>query len=82
MNKEQMELKKVIRDGVAEGIKKGLESVTVDLPQAELCEIDFDLKTSARELKKFCEKMSCCDCIFMNVASRGCNIHQPEDWEI
>ena len=81
MNKEQMELKKDIRDGVAEGIKKGLESVTVDLPQMEVKDTYF-LIASAKELKRFCEKTSCCDCIFMNVASRGCNIHQPEDWEI
>ena len=82
MNKEQMELKKVICDGVAEGIKKGIESVTVDLPQTEVKDAYSHLTTSARDLKRFCEKTSCCDCVFMDVVLRCCNINQPEDWDI
>lgn len=91
MNKEQMELKKVIRDGVVEGIKKGIEDglKNVNKPVYETAQgvvnetgIPIGLKTSARQLKKFCEKMSCCDCMFMDVASRDCTIRQPEDWKI
>ena len=84
MNKETLELRKAIRDGVAEGIKKGLESVPVY--EAELLETKPDLKAYARELRDYCGTFAdgCGGCTFYDKLNDRCKIDGPvpTSWEI
>lgn len=84
MNKETFELKKAIRDGVAEGIKKGLENMKV--PEAELSETKSDMLEWAKEIREYCRSTVGCDgCDFFDKANLCCNLSStigPVGWEI
>ena len=79
MNKETLELKKAIRDGVAEGIKQGLSKV--EKPEEKL---PHDYMGAAKALKKYCISRSDCDrCIFEGEFDL-CKISDnlPQHWDV
>lgn len=79
MNKETLELRKAIRDGVAEGIKQGLSKV--EKPEEKLA---HDYMGAAKALKKYCISQSDCDgCIFEGEFEH-CKIsgNLPQHWGI
>ena len=79
MTKETLELRKAIRDGVAEGIKQGLSKV--EKPEEKL---PHDYMGAAKALKKYCSAQSDCDgCIFEGEFGH-CKIsgNLPQHWGI
>ena len=79
MNKETLELRKAIRDGVAEGIKQGLSKV--EKPEEKL---SYDYMGAAKALKKYCSDRKDCDGCMLNGEFEHCKIsgNLPQHWEI
>ena len=79
MNKETLELKRAIRDGVAEGIKQGLSKV--EKPEEKL---SHDYMEAAKALKKYCSGQLECDGCMFEGEFENCKIagSLPQQWGI
>ena len=79
MNKETLELRNAIRNGVAEGIRQGLSKV--EKPEEKLA---HDYMGAAKALKKYCSAQSDCDGCMFEGEFEHCKIspNLPQQWEI
>ena len=79
MNKETLELKRAIRDGVAEGIRQGLSKV--EKPEEKLA---HDYIGAAKALKKYCSAQSGCDDCMFEGEFEHCKIsaNLPQHWDV
>ena len=79
MTKETLELKKAIRDGVAEGIKQGLSKV--EKPEEKL---PHDYMGAAKALKKYCNDRRECDGCMFEGEFEHCKIsaNLPQHWDV
>ena len=79
MSKETLELRKAIRDGVAEGIKQGLSKV--EKPEEKLA---HDYMGAAKALKKYCSDRKECDGCMFEGEFENCKIscNLPQNWDV